>query len=125
MLSFLLKFQKRAFLVTVKGEQPPSYKCSFFLVMDFYCVRTTLWNSNSVKTGGGGLGIKSCPTLVTPWTVTFQAPLSTGFSRQEYWNGLPFLSPEYLPNPGIELKSPALLTELQGKPMKVGTCQKT
>ena len=33
---------------------------------------------------------KSCPTLVTPWTVACQAPLSMGFSRQEYWSGLPF-----------------------------------
>ena len=39
--------------------------------------------------GGGGLAPKSCPTLVTPWTVACQAPLSMGFSRQEYWSGLP------------------------------------
>ena len=50
-----------------------------------------------------------------------QAPLSTGFSRQEYWNGMPFPSPGHLPNPGIEPRSPALQadslpTELQGKP---------
>ena len=36
---------------------------------------------------GGGLVTKSCPTLVTPWMVDCQAPLSMGFSRQEYWNG--------------------------------------
>ena len=36
---------------------------------------------------------KSCPTLATPWTVACQAPLSMGFSRQEYWSGLPFPSP--------------------------------
>ena len=48
-----------------------------------------------------GLVAKLCPTLVTPWTVACQAPLSVGFSRQEYWSGLPFPSPEYLPNPGI------------------------
>ena len=41
-------------------------------------------------------------------TVARQAPLSMGFSRQEYWNGLPFPSPEALPNPGIEPRSPAL-----------------
>ena len=35
---------------------------------------------------------QSCPTLVTPWTVARQAPLSMGFSRQEYWTGLPFPS---------------------------------
>ena len=46
------------------------------------------------KLGGvGGLVTKSCPTLATPWTVACQAPLSTGFSRQEYWSGLPFPSP--------------------------------
>ena len=44
----------------------------------------------------------------TPWTVAHQAPLSMGFSRQQYWNGLPFTSPEDLPNPGIEPGSPAL-----------------
>ena len=57
----------------------------------------------------------------TPWTVACQAPLSMGFSRQEYWSGLPFLPSEDLPDPGIEPRSPALqadslLTELQGKP---------
>ena len=36
---------------------------------------------------------KSCPALLTPWTVAHQAPLSMGFFRQEYWNGLPFPSP--------------------------------
>ena len=44
-----------------------------------------------------------------PWDLTpWQAPLSIGFSRQDYWSGLPFLSPEDLPNPGIETRSPAL-----------------
>ena len=51
----------------------------------------------------------SCVRLfVTPWTAGHQAPLSMGFSRQEYWSGLPFPSPGDLPNPGIEPKSPAL-----------------
>ena len=44
----------------------------------------------------------------TPWTAACQAPLSMGFSRQEYWSGLPFPSAEDLPNPGIERRSPAL-----------------
>ena len=39
---------------------------------------------------------------MTPWTVAYQAPPSMGFSRQEYWSGLPFPSPGDLPNPGIE-----------------------
>ena len=58
--------------------------------------------------GGGGLVAKLCPTLAIPWTVVCQAPLSMGFSRQEYWSGLPFPSPGDLPNPGIEARSPAL-----------------
>ena len=45
---------------------------------------------------------------VTLWTVAHQAPLSMGFSRQEYWSGLPFPSLGGLPDPGIELASPAL-----------------
>ena len=49
---------------------------------------------------------KSCPSLfATPWTVARQAPLSMGFSRQEYWSGLPFPSSGNLPRPGIELTS--------------------
>ena len=51
---------------------------------------------------------KLCPTLATPWTVACQAPLSVGFSRQEYWSGLLFPSPGDLPNLGIEPRSPAL-----------------
>ena len=46
--------------------------------------------------------------FVTPWTVAYQAPLSIGFSRQEYWSGLPLPSPGGLPDPGIEPRSPAL-----------------
>ena len=58
---------------------------------------------------------------MTTWTVARQAPLSMGFSRQEYWNGLPFPSPGDLSHPGIKPWSPALQadslpTELQGKP---------
>ena len=51
---------------------------------------------------------QSCLTLVTPWTVPRQAPLSMGFSRQESWRGLPFPSPGDFPNPGIEPRCPAL-----------------
>jgi len=65
----------------------------------------------------GGLVTKSCPTLVAPWTVAHHAPLSLGFSRQEYWSGLPFPTLGDLPDPGIKLGSPTLqadflLTEL-------------
>ena len=62
------------------------------------------YNKKCVKTkkvGGSGLVTRSCPTLATPWTVACQAPLSMGFSRQEYWSGLPFPSAGGLPDPGV------------------------
>ena len=64
----------------------------------------------------------SCVQLfATPWIITYQAPPSMGFSRQEYQNGLPFPSPGDLPDPGIESRSPALQadalpSEPPGKP---------
>ena len=63
---------------------------------------------------GCKLSLQLCPTLCKPCAVTCQAPLSMGFSRQEYWSGLPGPSPGDLPNPGIEpasLGSPALAGE--------------
>ena len=59
--------------------------------------------------------------FATLWTVAYQAPPSMGFSRQEYWSGLPFPSPGDLPDPGIEPGSPAfqadaLTSEPPGKP---------
>ena len=65
--------------------------CGFFVHLSSLC--------------GGGLVAKSWPTLATPWTVASQAPLSMGFSRQEYWSGQPFPSPGDLSaqgsNPGL------------------------
>ena len=61
-----------------------------------------------INGGGGDLVTKSCPTLVTPWTVALQAPLSMGFSRQQYQTGLSFPSLGDLPHPGIKPGSPAL-----------------
>ena len=60
------------------------------------------------------------PLFVTVWTVAHQAPLSMKFSRQEYWNGLPFPSPGDLPDPGIKpgssaLEADALISEPPGK----------
>ena len=60
--------------------------------------------------------------FATPWTVAYQAPPSMGFFRQEYWSGLPFPSPEDLPDPGIKPRSPALqadalTSEPPGKPV--------
>ena len=61
--------------------------------------------------------------FVTPWTVAHQAPRSMGFSRQEYWSGLPLPIPRDLPNTGIEPMSPALAggfftTVPPGKPLR-------
>ena len=60
--------------------------------------------------------------FATPWTVAYQVPPSMGFSRQEWWSGLPFPSPGDLPGTGIEPGSPelqadALPSEPQGKPI--------
>ena len=60
--------------------------------------------------------------FATPWTVAYQAPPSMGFSRQEYWSGLPFPSPGDLPDPGIEpgslaFQADALTSEPLGKPI--------
>ena len=62
--------------------------------------------------------------FVTPWTAACQAPLSMGFSKQEYWSGLPCPPPGDLPNPGIEPRSPtlqvdSLLSEPPGKPKNI------
>ena len=69
----------------------------------------------------------SCVRLfATPWSAAHQAPLSMGFSRQEYWSGVPFPSPGYLPNPGIEPRAPALQADAlpSEPPGKFLTCHK-
>ena len=65
--------------------------------------------------------VSRAPLFVTPWTLACQAPLSMECSRQEYWSGWPFPSPRGFPNPGVELKFPALRadflpSEPPGKP---------
>ena len=70
--------------------------------------------------------LSSAGLLVAPWTVVPQAPLSMGFSRQEYRSGFPFASPGYLLDPGIEPRSPALQadslpSELPGKPLMLNS----
>ena len=61
------------------------------------------------------------PLFATSWTIAYQALPSMGFFRQEYWTGLPFLSPVDLPDPGIEpvssaFQADALTSEPPGKP---------
>ena len=75
----------------------------------------------TIKKIGGGLVADPYLTLVIPWTVAHQAPLSMRFSWQEYWSGLPFPVPGDFPHPGIKLMSPALAdgsftAEPPGKP---------
>ena len=73
------------------------------------------WPISQVKS------FSSVRLFVIPWTVAHQAPPSMGFSRQDYWSGLPCPSPGDLPHPGIKPRSPtlqadALTSEPPGKP---------
>ena len=68
-----------------------------FVVLSFYCVCVCV----CVRS------LSRIRLFATPWTVARQAPLSTGFSRQQSWRGLPFLPPGDLPDPGTEMTSPA------------------
>ena len=70
---------------------------------------------------------QSCLTLYNPVNCSSQAPVSMGFSRQEYWSGVPFPYPGDHPNPGTEPRSPelqadSLPTELQGKSLTTIVC---
>ena len=86
----------------------------------------------SVCVGGeGGCSVMS-ESFWRPWIVVRQAPLSVGFSRQEYWSGLLFPPPGDLPNPGIKPKSPSssalivgfFTTEPLGKPIAIHSLHK-
>ena len=78
--------------------------------------------TNSILKVNVKVKLLSCVWLfATLWTVAYKAPPTMGFSRQEYWSGLPFHSPGDLPNPGIKPGSPALeadalTSEPPGKP---------
>ena len=64
--------------------------------------------------------LSSVRLFATPWTTACHASLSMGFSRQEYWSGLPFPPPVHLPSPGIELTSPTL--QVGALPLSHTTC---
>ena len=83
-------------------------KILFYCVKPLKCWDYLLVNQPCLKWMVGGLVTNSCPTLVTPWTVASQAPLSIGFLGREYWGVLPFPSPGDLPTPGTESGSLAL-----------------
>ena len=111
-------------LVQLTHLLPAAYTITFLIVSLIFkqvlspfsswkCAGSTLsfWFCSEVqkrKTEVKVLVPQQCLTLLTPWTVPYQAPLSVEFSRQEYWSGLPFPSPGDLPDPGIEPGSPAL-----------------
>ena len=87
--------------------------CSYYLL---------IWNYKEFLFLGKVKLLSRVWLFATLWTVAHQAPLSMGFSRQEYWSGLPLPSPGDLPNPGIESRSPtlkadALTSEPPGKPI--------
>ena len=86
------------------------YHASFILLTQMLCC---------------GWSLSHIPLFEIPWTVARQAPLSMGFSRQEYWSQLPCPPPGDLPKPGIKPRSPtsqtdSLLSESPGKPMNTG-----
>ena len=82
--------------------------CSFLQSKQIYIITrppSSALGCPEAHNHGGGLVAKSCPTLMTPWTVARQAPLSKGFSRQEYWSQFHFLLQGIFPtqgsNPGL------------------------
>ena len=97
-------------------------------VMTFttFIIKITI-NNQPIPSGESLSEVKSLSRVrlfATPWTAAHQTPLSMGFSRQEYWSGLPFPSPGDLPDPGIKPRSPtlqadALTSEAPGKPKRV------
>ena len=73
------------------------------LFLGMYCRNEKkLFISYALKTKVKVKSLSRVGLFATPWTVAHQAPPSMGFSRQQYWSGLPFPSPGNLPNPGIE-----------------------
>ena len=87
-----------------------SWECLYNYLMHHCCLPVTtllltfLWKWKKMKVKM----LSHVRLFATPWAVAHQAPPSMGFSRQEYWSELPFLSPGDLPDPGIEPRSPAL-----------------
>ena len=77
----------------------------FLFLVAFYLSPGPL---SDIESESVSLPVKSSSLQLHAWTVAHQAPLSMGFSRQEYWSGLPFPSPGDLPNPRTKPRSPAL-----------------
>ena len=116
-------------------SQSPSWKEQPFVGVYTVCTHWHFWvHISPSKTRKFTITLTPCllklkvkslshvPLFGTPWTVAYQVACSMGFSRQEYWSGLPFPSPGDLPDSGIEPRSPALqadtlTSEPPGKPL--------
>ena len=102
----------------IKPANPKGYKPLIFIDrIDAEAETPALWPPDKEEEKA----FSRVQLFATPWPVAHQAPLSMGFSRQEYWSGLPFPPPGDLPDPGIEPRSPtlqadALPSEPPGKP---------
>ena len=98
-------FYDKLFKLWLSGSLNHSFTRCFTAVTGVSLTWTLSWHMSCLKK------VKSLSHVwlfVTPQTVAHLAPPSMGFSRQEYWSGLPFPSPGYLPDPGIEPRSPTL-----------------
>ena len=106
----------------------------FFLVLKLRCLTCSFISAPSFP--NSALNVSACTLsrvrlFVTPGTVAHQAPLSMGFSRQEYWSGLPFPSPGDLPDPGIDphllhllhWQADSFTVETPGTPLNVTLCE--
>ena len=109
-LQFIIQFVNTSVEVLKTMERPFSKSAE-------HCMWKLPGHSDGIATQGAfrwtlhNYKVKSLSRVrlfATPWTVAHQAPPSMGFSKQEYWSELPFPSPGDLPDPGIELRSPAL-----------------
>ena len=83
-------------MVPKSKSHPPKITNLFYTIVQVYSpgkqFRNRPAHGKHFAALGGGLAVKLCPTLMTPWTVAHRGPLSMGFSRQEYWSGVRLLS---------------------------------
>ena len=89
----------------LQGSSPPRDQTWVFCIVGGFFPN---WTTSEAHSKWSVSHWVMADSFVTPWTVAHQTPLSMGFSRQEYWSGLPFPSPGNLSNPGIKPGSPAL-----------------
>ena len=95
-----LSFHIHSIDISLVTAQQGRWACKQLMIIKSFIKLVTLWSMH--------VQLLNCiPHFATPWTVVHQAPLSMGFPRQEHWRGLPFPTPEDLPNSGIEPASPA------------------